>query len=139
MSTSVPLRTRRAYERASWPARGLTRARVLCASLLLLCVLVVAGWYLRVGHAWQPADSLTSMKLNGALTMAAVAGGHLTGRRRLRLALFGFAALVGVLVLTEYALGVSLGIDQLLIRDSSTLDGRVPGRPGTRPRPRWSA
>ena len=129
MSTSVPLRTRRAYERASWPDRGLTRARVLCAALLLLCLLVVAGWYLRVGQLGPLGQNLPSMKLNGALALAAVAGGHLAGRRPVKLALFGFAGLVGVLVLAQYTFDVSLGIDQLLITDASNLDGRIPGRP----------
>ena len=129
MSTSVPLRTRRAYERASWPDRGLARARVLCALLVLLCLLVVAGWYLQIGQLVQVADDLTSMKINGAIALAAVAGAHLATRRVLRLGLFGFGALVGLLVTAEYAFGVDLGIDELLVDDFTATEGRLPGRP----------
>ncbi len=129
MSTSVPLRTRRAHERASWPARGLARARVLCASLLVLCLFVVAGWYLHIGQLVQVADDLTSMKINGAIAVAAVAGGHVAGRRSLRLGLFGFGALLGLLVSAEYAFGVDLGIDELLVDDFTATEGRLPGRP----------
>ena len=128
MSTSVPLRTRRAYERAGWPARGLTRARVLCASLVLLCVLVVAAWYLRAAGMVEVADELTSVKLNGALALGAIAAGHLVRSRRLRHGLFGFGGLVGTLVLIQYAFDVNLGIDELLVDDFTTLDSRPPGR-----------
>ena len=129
MSTSVPQRTRREHERASWPVRGLLRARVLCAVLLVLCCTVVAGWYLQVGQLVQLDEDFSSMKLNGAIAVAALAGGQLVTRRSVRLALFGFAGVVGTLVLAEYAFGVDLGIDQLLVDDFTVVPGRYPGRP----------
>ena len=129
MSTSVPLRTRRAYERASWPARGHARARFLCAVLVVLCSLVVTGWYLRIGQLVQVDDDLTSMKLNGALALAAIAAGHLARRSALRLGLFGFGLLVGLLVTAEYVISVNLGIDELLVDDFTGTEGRLPGRP----------
>ncbi len=129
MSTSVPLRARREHERASWPARGLTRARLLSAVLILLCLLVATSWYLRAGGVRVLADDFTVMKLNGALAIAAVAGGHLARRRAVRLSLFGLGGLIGVLVFAEYVLHVDLRIDQLLVRDTSVVQGRIPGRP----------
>ena len=129
MSTSVPLRTRRAHERASWPRRGTARVKVLCAALLVLCAGVVAGWFLGIGQLVQLDDDLSSMKLNGALAVAALAGGQLATRRAVRLGLFGFGGLVGVLVTTEYVLGVDLGIDQLIVEDFTASPGRTAGRP----------
>jgi signal transduction histidine kinase len=129
MSTSVPLRTRRAYERASWPARARSWTRALCAALVILCGLVVAGWYLHAAGVMRLGDTMMSTKLNGALAVGAVAGGHLCRRPAVRLALFGFGGAVGLAVLAEYAFDVDLGIDQLLVRDDTTLEGRVPGRP----------
>ena len=129
MSTSVPLRTRRAAERAGWPARGLVRAQVLCASLVLLCLLVAVGWFFEVPQLVRVTSDLTSMKLNAALAIAAVAGAHLTRQRFARLGLFAFGGLVGLLVTVEYALGIRLGIDELLVDDFTAVPGRVPGRP----------
>ncbi len=129
MSTSVPLRTRREHERASWPARGLTRARVLCGSLILLCLLVAAGWYLQVSDLVRVADDLTSMKLNGALAVAVLAGGHLARRRSTRLTLFTLGGVIGLAVLMEYAVGVDLHIDELLVHDFTATQGSLPGRP----------
>ena len=129
MSTSVPLRARREHERASWPARGLTRARVLCASLIVLCVLVAAGWYLRAGGVLLLPEDLVRMKLNGAVAIAAVAGGHLARRRGARSALFGVGGVIGLMVFAEYVLQADLHIDQLLVRDTTIVQGRIPGRP----------
>ena len=129
MSTSVPLRTRRAAERADWPTRGLVRARILCASLAALCFLVVVGWSLELVSLTRLSDNFTSMKLNGALALGAVAGAHLVRRRAVRLSLFVFGGLVGLLVTAEYAFGVSFGIDELLVDDHTGTPGRPPGRP----------
>ena len=96
-------------------------------------VLVVIGWLadsellIRVVPTYPPAQFNAAL---GLLGLAVSLWGF--SHRRLRLMAGGalLAAALGGATLVEYALGVDLGIDQLIVRapDSYTLDAGAPGR-----------
>ncbi len=129
MSTITPPRPRRAYEQGGWPARARTGVRLLAGAVLAVALLVVVAWYFHLTPLLHVGDRMTSIKMNTAVAMAALAGAHLATVRWARLSLFGVAGLIGALVLAEYALGTDLGVDELLIEDWTTVAGAHEGRP----------
>jgi diguanylate cyclase (GGDEF)-like protein/PAS domain S-box-containing protein len=110
------------------------------SSILSLLVLVVGcsvfvGWLLNVQFLKSLGPNLATMKVNAALGFVslgvaiALANDLTHDRRRLSFVAAGFAILLGSLTLVEYAFNMTLGIDQLLIRDSASGHGIVtPGR-----------
>jgi signal transduction histidine kinase len=101
--------------------------------------IVLLGWLLDVASLKGPTSNLPAMKANSAFAFV-VAGASLwvlrspsAGRRLHRLARGGAALvlLLGAATLAEYASGLSLGIDELVFHDASTLTGAaVAGRMG---------
>jgi two-component sensor histidine kinase len=104
----------------------------LCAALTLLGLFVAAGWLLGLEHLKSVLPGFATMKFNGAVAFA-LAGIGLAAAPYRDLRPIGVAAgvvvlAIGVLTLAEYALGLNLGIDQLVVSDSGTLVGS--GHPG---------
>lgn len=116
------------FQSVSRAASGLT---------LLIGGLVLVGWATDVGALKTVLPGLVSMKANTALAFV-LAGLSLwllrdeataLQTRRIAHLLAGTVALIGLLTLTEYALGRNLGIDQLLFQEAGAAVGTSsPGR-----------
>ena len=98
--------------------------------------IVIAGWLLDLPTLQRFGYGFATMKMNTAVALV-LAGFSLTLTTRQPATRSGIlvarvgALLVGLLgaaALAEYATGVELGIDQLLIREPESLDGNPPGR-----------
>ncbi|WP_136416547.1 sensor domain-containing diguanylate cyclase [Herbaspirillum sp. ST 5-3] len=100
-------------------------------------VLVLLGWAFDLAPLKSVFSGLVVMKANTALGFI-LAGASLwaatisraPGRRPLMVARFcgGAMLLLGLLVLAEHLTGLDFNIDQLLVRDITTLPGDIPGR-----------
>lgn len=121
---AAPIR-RRATERLRW---------LLCTLLILTGLAVTAGWLYAVEPLKSVAPGLPTMKFNTALAFVLTGTGLWLAGARNRVLRYGAAILglsliaVGGLTLAEYALGLDLGIDQLVVPDTGTLRGS--GHPG---------
>ncbi|MCU1267241.1 MAG: putative Histidine kinase (modular protein) [Acidobacteria bacterium] len=95
-----------------------------------MALIVLGGWQAHVLTAVQVFPGLTPMHYNTALCFLALgaAGLGLSIRRRMMVLIGGsFAALMGAVVILEYATGTSLGIDTLFF-DAWELTPAYPGR-----------
>ena len=91
-------------------------------------LMVIAGWALDLRALESVLPGMATMKLNTALSF--VLAGVALVRREQRVLRHALALVVGILAaltLVEYALGVNIGIDQLLVRDPGDPQ-TVPGR-----------
>lgn len=114
--------------RIGWVPDAITMAGgLLCAGV---GVAVMVSWFARATAVLR-FGSQTPMSFNTALALA-VTGIALVAlvRRWPRAALVAgvFDAVLGTMVLTEYALGRNLGIDQLVVKAYLTGPHNVPGR-----------
>ena len=116
-------------------ARMRTVAPFAAGFVVIVGVLVLAGWVLEVGLLKGPVPGLVQMKANAAICFVALGCGLLltiaepsVGRRRVARALVGLVVAIGVLTLAEYLLGRNLGIDELLFRDARAVHTVHPGR-----------
>ncbi len=104
---------------------------IVGSAVAALGVLVLAGWTLGSSVITNIDPSLAPMKANTACSLVALGLALRFSSRRgpthaLPRALGAFAAALGALALSEYAFGVELGIDELLVHDQwSTI---APGR-----------
>ncbi len=112
-------------------------SRAASAALAGLGVLVLAGWALDIHVIKSLHPSLVSMKANTALAFLLVGmalwleqePGVTPGRRRTARILAAAVALLGTATLLQYALGLDVGIDQLLARDApGAIATSSPGR-----------
>jgi PAS domain S-box-containing protein len=101
---------------------------LLCAGIGLA---VMVAWFVR-GTAFLRFGSQNPIPFNTALALA-VTGVALVALARRRpgaaLAAGVFDVVLGAAVLAEYALGRSLGIDQLVVKAYISGPGQLPGRP----------
>jgi two-component system sensor histidine kinase/response regulator len=100
-------------------------------AVMIMGVVVLAGWHAHVRAAVQIFDGLIAMQYNTALCFIALgaAACGLSPRRRWWLAGGGgFAALMGAAVIFEYASGRSLGIDTLFFYPWEGTLSAEPGR-----------
>lgn len=108
-----------------------TLSRILGWCAGMLGVVVLLGWYRGSTTLIQVHPTFVPMQYNTALGLA-LSGFSLAllGSRYGWLALFGggYAVVIGVLTLLEYALGVSMGIDQLFMHSSIMVGVSHPGR-----------
>ncbi|WP_332811525.1 hybrid sensor histidine kinase/response regulator [Sphingomonas sp.] len=107
----------------------------LCAMLMLIGGVGVAGWTFDIEAMKSVIPGLSTMKINTALCFfvvgaaLAAAGFERAKVRRSAAVGGGIVALAGAATMVEYAAGVSLGIDEMFVRDTGTLTGSgVPGR-----------
>lgn len=121
------LRTMRAAVLDEWERRGRARSLVLAVAVAALSVVVVVGWVAGIEELVSPVGRPTSTKFLTAVMALMLAGAIATLRGPLRDVLAGLAAALALLVLTEWALGRSLGIDELVVDDF--LSRSYPGRP----------
>ena len=128
MSTSA-LASRRSQDRLTWSGRADRWVRGLAWVALAICALVAVGWYARVEPLTRLTPAPVSMKLNTAVVCGLLATARLTPVRRARQVLLGLVLLFGVLVLAEYAAGVDVGIDELLVLDWAAVGTESRGRP----------
>lgn len=134
---ALPLRSRASPRRGDRaPARPGTRRRVAGVRLLeagLLGVALVLAVAALASHALD-RDLLglfpgpTPITGNVALALLALSGAVALGDRRGVRILGGLAALLGAMTLTQYALSLDLGIDQLLIDEFAEGTVAHPGR-----------
>ena len=107
---------------------------VLCGALVLLGLMVAAGWAWRIDALKSVAPGLPTMKLNTALGfILSGIGLALSGSSgkyaRASGAVFGLLlAGLGAATLLQYLADIDLGIDEALFRDEGTLRGS--GHPG---------
>ena len=128
MSTTAPMTSRHADERAAWPARAHTAARALAAAVLAVAVVNALAWLLELHWIIGAGPGAATTKLNGALALALVAGATLASRTTARQLMLGGALVIGAVTLAEYAFSVDLGIDQLLVDDWTVSERFHPGR-----------
>ncbi|MBV5260346.1 GGDEF domain-containing protein [Synechococcus moorigangaii CMS01] len=110
----------------------LTQALIWCCATLV-CVLgfgVMLGWYLRLPGFVQLHTNFVPMQFNTALGFVVVglAVFALGIRKKVAIALGIFVILLGSLTLSQYALGLNLGIDELLMRHYIVVATSHPGR-----------
>ena len=118
-----------------FPLRSLSQTG--SAATFMVGVLVLVGWVSDIPFLKSVLPGLTTMKANTALAfiLAGVSLWVLNQKqtpqhtRRLGQACAAFVALIGVLTLSEYVLDLDLGLDQLLLKESSGAVGTShPGR-----------
>jgi len=100
-------------------------------SVVLLGLVVMAGWHLHLPQLFQLRDDLTPMQYNTALSFVCVGAALLLlGLGQTRWTQIGatMVALIGGLTLIEYLGSVDLGIDQLLMTHYVTTQTTTPGR-----------
>lgn len=92
----------------------------------------VVGWMFGVEAFRRVLPTLTSMVANTALLFVLLGVALLIAedpaRRLLRMGLATVVTTVAVLTLLEYALGIDVGIDELLVRDPESFPSKAPGR-----------
>lgn len=122
------------HVRWQWP-QAETLARAAGLVVVAVGVLVLVGWLGDISFLKGPLPGLVQMKADTAVGFVALGGalvlstGEPTSRRRRVAAGLALGAVgIGVLTITEYVFGVNLGLDQLLIRDTSTVHTVHPGR-----------
>ncbi len=106
-------------------------ANFLGGLLALLGATVVAGWYLHNSVLLQISQSYVPMQFNTALSFLAVGVSLCLAAhaKHIAAALTSLiAGIFGLLTILEYVSGVSLGIDQLLMRTYIMTTIRFPGR-----------
>jgi two-component sensor histidine kinase len=105
---------------------------VLCAGLALLGLAVVAGWLLKIEPLKSVAPGLATMKFNTALgfvfTGAGLASAAYPRWRSVGVAGGAGVLAIGAVSVAQYVFDLSLGIDQLVVRDGGNLTGS--GHPG---------
>lgn len=107
---------------------------VLAAGCLLvpLGALVVVGWYTRSLALVQVVPTMAPMQMNTALGFVGIGVALLAsvlGRPSLAVAASLLVAALGALTVSEYASGLDLGIDRLLVEPWTTTLTTSPGRP----------
>ncbi|MEE8107473.1 MAG: response regulator [Planctomycetota bacterium] len=115
-----------------------TLKRVLmCSSLLLglvttaLGLTVIVGWHVGNRTLIQVLPQFVPMQYNTALGFVFCGSGlllHLFWKKRTAGAAGALATLVGGLTLVQYVGGISLGIDELLMKHDITVETSHPGR-----------
>lgn len=105
--------------------------RVAASTLTVLGLVVLVGWYTRAIVLIQIHPAFAPMQYNTALSFLLSGAGLLmlmSGWSRLGMACGGVVAVIGLLTLVEYILGINLGIDQLLMEHYVTVQTSHPGR-----------
>jgi PAS domain S-box-containing protein len=119
-----------------WVERYRSAARLLAELLMAASLLVLVGWAvdaaalkgIKAGFAVTKVNSAIAMFFGGLAVVFALQKPR-TERHRLKSELAASVLIfIGAATLTQYVFGVDLGIDQLLIRDSSAATS-FPGRP----------
>jgi len=98
---------------------------------IVLGAVVMLGWAFGSPRLVQLLPALVPMQFNTAICFALSGAGLVVlggGLPRAALALVGLSALVALLTLAEYALSVSLGIDELFMEHAITVKTLHPGR-----------
>jgi len=108
-------------------------SQIIALLVLALGVIVLSGWAFRVPTITYIRPTFVSMKVNTALCFLLLGAGlwlaHDDTRQRSRRILGLAVATIGGATLVEYVFHVSLGIDQLIFRDTRTpLLSAYPGR-----------
>ena len=119
-------------------SRGARARRVALSAGAFVAVvglLVLAAWIFDVPWLKGALPGQVQMKANTAIGLIGLGGGlllALSGRsprtRLLTRVLVGVSILIGILTLFEYAVGRSVGIDELLFRDVRAVQTVHPGR-----------
>jgi PAS domain S-box-containing protein len=112
--------------------------RILGIVAAVIGLISLLGWLLHVpvltsvvpGWASMKANTAVGLAVSGVALLLAPVGGA-PWARPARLALGGIVLALGAATLTEYAFGWRLGIDELLVRDSTTSGTAWPGRPSS--------
>ena len=102
-----------------------------CIAIIAMAVVVLVGWHAHIRAAVQIFPGLIPMQYNTALCFLALGAAGIAlsfGRRALLLAAASFAAIMGALVVLEYATGVSFGIDTLFFYPWERTLSADPGR-----------
>lgn len=111
--------------------------RAASAVAIAVGSLVLFGWVFNLALLKSVISGLVAMKANTALgfvlagiSLWAATAPRARGRLPLAVARFcgGAVLLLGLLVLAEYLIGADFGIDQLLVRETTTFHGSIPGR-----------
>lgn len=111
-------------------------ARALSSSVLALGSLVAVGWLFDIQPLCSIHPDWVPIKFNSALCFICIGAVLLSRTRQSRgrteraaeLALAIFVISIGILTLIQYAAGIDLGIDELLVRDTITAIPSHPGR-----------
>ncbi len=108
----------------------LAMQRDTALAAMAIAALTLVGWVFDIDALKNLQRGLATMKINTALSCLLLGGALLLARRRAGTgpakAMTVMAILLGVLTLFEYAFGINLGIDELLLVDSGP--SKYPGR-----------
>lgn len=111
-----------------WPRIVVILSGGMCATLGLA---VIIGWHTHNLSFVQVAPTFPPIYYNTAVGFFLCGAGVLAvASSRLRLAQVsgGLAAALSAVTLSQYLLGVDLGIDQIVVRDTATFTNPYPGR-----------
>jgi signal transduction histidine kinase/CheY-like chemotaxis protein/HPt (histidine-containing phosphotransfer) domain-containing protein len=111
--------------------------QVLCLAVALAATTVLVGWALHIGLFKSVLPGLTTMKVNTAIPLLALAiaqwppllGARSPALRRLRAACALGATAIAAATCIEYLFHLQLGIDELIFADPHTTSPPYPGRP----------
>ena len=132
-----------AYDVVSRSAWALLGVRFISSAAFLIAGMVMVGWVMKRPAVTSLIPGLPSMKFNTALSLGFLSTGlfaltilhrgETTARRRrwILQATAGAALLIAALTIVQMLLGVSLGIDELIIADftsTSENPGKTPGQ-----------
>ena len=111
-------------------------SRAASGFVIVISLLVLAGWLLHIPSLTSILPGLATMKANSALAflLAGVSlwlaqpGGERHKGEWISEVCAAATALIGVLTLSQYVFGRDLGIDQLLVQDTLSPETAFPGR-----------
>ncbi|MCE0485026.1 MAG: ATP-binding protein [Methylacidiphilales bacterium] len=134
--TDSPAKPQDVFHRHSYRA-ALRIARILGWLTILLGLVVLVGWTFGIGLLETILPGYVSMKANtaicfvllGASLLTGYLYGHQPGMRKVSTLLSVLVLLIAGGTLVEYVTGISLGIDELIFRDSPfAFETSSPGR-----------
>jgi hypothetical protein len=106
-------------------------ARIAGGAIAALGLVVMAGWHLQSATVLQLRSTFAPMQYNTALSFLLCGTALLAltySWSRLAAACSAVVTAIGLLTLSQYLLGIDIGIDQLLIKASITVQTSHPGR-----------
>ncbi|OFZ19452.1 MAG: hypothetical protein A2Z20_05330 [Bdellovibrionales bacterium RBG_16_40_8] len=117
--------------------RGILFSKLLCVLAMVLPLVALTGWLLDISYLRQVDQSFPAMQPNTifGLLICAIAALTLSESSSSRLRaiivniLASFVVLLGLLTMSEYILGVNLGIDNIFLDATASLANPHPGRP----------
>ena len=103
-------------------------SRALALVVAVAAALVLLGWAAGIETLKSLLPGLVTMKVNTAACLLLLAVGLAVRRRRVTMVVVALVVAITAGTLLEYAAGVHLGIDELVVDDPASVGNNPPGR-----------